>query len=161
MNSNEELSAFFADLAVVPRFTKRPTNIPGDFRTPWRLAVLCLILDRGRAKTLSLEHLHVLWWAVRSANTRELFLRWFRGQRRPDELLVRFDPSLTVTLDLALGQRLVDRTATNGVHLTPAGHELAEIVRKDKSALIAEREFLDALPSSINQKQLRALLEWK
>lgn len=161
MNDNNALRELFGELSAAPRFTERAVNIPGDFRTSWRLSVLCLLVSRGRARTLTLDHLHVLWWAVRSSVTRDLLMRWFAGERRPDEMLIRFDPSLTITLDLALGHGLVDRTKTGGIHLTTRGAELVAAVQGEESVLVEERAFLAALPKSINQTQVRDLLEWK
>jgi hypothetical protein len=161
VNRSTELREFFENLNVAPRFTARAVSIPGDFRIAWRLSVLCLLLQRGRANALSLEHLHVLWWAARSERGRSLVTRWFDGERSPDELLVRFDPSLTVTVDLALGQGLVTRTASGAVKLTEAGVALAAAVQNEKHVLGTVKEFLDSLPRKITQQQIRELLEWK
>lgn len=161
MSELDELRQFFGEVTAAPRFTRRPVSIPGDFRTAWRLSVLCLLLSRGRANTFSLEHLHVLWWAIRTAHTRELLLRWFEGDRAPDELLVRFDPSLTVTVDLARGQGLVTQESSSNIKLASGGLALVESVRRQEGLLAEERAFLDALPNRITQRQVRELLEWK
>ncbi len=73
---------------------------------------------------------------------------------------MRFDPSLTLTVDLAFGQGLAERTETGLVKLTTTGSALAESVDKDPSVLAAEKEFLAKLPKSISQRQIRDLLEW-
>lgn len=161
MTEVEDLAAFFADTRLSPNFTLRPRGIPGDLRLSWRLSVLCLILERGRSNALRPEHLHVLWWAIRSARTREQLLRWFEGQRDPDELLVRFDPSLTATVDLALGGGLATRQPSGTIQLTGAGKALVGAVGVAPDVLTVEREFLDALPRNLTQKQLRGLLEWR
>lgn len=157
----EGLREFFADLEAVPQFTRRPSNIPGDLRAAWRLSVLCLLLRRGRANTLALEHLHVLWWAVRSDATRSLLLRWFRGEGRPDEMLVRFDPSLSATLDLSIGQGLARIPSPGTVQLTAQGAALADAVLDQEEALVEEKAFLAALPTRITRQQVQSLLEWK
>ena len=153
------LREFFGDLQAAPHFTQRATNIPGDLRVAWRLSVLCLLLRRGRANTLALEHLHVLWWAVRSEATRSLLLRWFRGEGRPDEMLVRFDPSLSVTLDLAIGQGLAEVSETGTASLTVNGAALADAVLSQDDALTQEKAFLAALPTRISRQQVQSLLE--
>lgn len=160
MSEIEELEAFFSSISAAPRFTDRAVNIPGEFRTGWRLSVLCLILSRGRANQLALDHLHVLWWAVRSSTSRALFLRWATGEKSPDEIIVRFDPSLTATVDLATGQQLVGRTRSGLIKLTSAGLSLTEIVASETKVLVREKEFLQKLPSKISQRQLSDLLEW-
>lgn len=161
MSELQDLRDFFDDLPSAPVFRTRPTSIPGDYRLAWRLSVLCLLLYRGRGHTLSLEHLHVLWWAIRSRRSRELLLRWFSEDRRPDDLVVRFDPSLTTTLDLALGQGLVERTSVGNLSLTSQGVGMAEEIMDSATGLDAERAFLGDLPRSITQRQVREILEWK
>ena len=160
MTDVDDLSAYFSSLGAFPRFTKRPMSIPGDLRLAWRLAVLCLLLQRGRANSLALEHLHVLWWAIRSDANRAMFLRWFDGNGRPDELLVRYDPSLSATLDLAIGQRLVSMSSAGSVNLTATGVALAVEVATQTDALASERAFLDRLPNRITQTKIKELLEW-
>lgn len=160
MSGLQELEAFFSSVPATPHFTQRSVNIPGDFRTGWRLSVLSLLLSKGRSRSLTLPHLHVLWWAIRTSTSRSLFLKWHEGDKSPDELLVRFDPSLTLTVDLAFGQGLAERTETGLVKLTTTGSALAESVDKDPSVLAAEKEFLAKLPKSISQRQIRDLLEW-
>lgn len=161
MREIEALREFFEEVTASPRFSRRAVSIPGDFRTAWRLSILCLLLQRGRANTLSLEHLHVLWWAVRTARSRELLLRWFDGDRSPDELLVRFDPSLTISVDLALGEELVTRVSSGNIKLATTGASLAASIYDQEDLMVDEKAFLAALPTRITQRQVRDLLEWK
>lgn len=160
MSDLEDLEEFFSSISANPRFTQRSVSIPGDFRTGWRLSVLCLLLTRGRANQLALDHLHVLWWAIRTYTSRALFLRWLDGDKNPDELIVRFDPSLTVTIDLAMGQQLAERTGSGRIKLTPTGEGLATTVNSDPNVLVTEKAFLDNLPRTITQRQISELLEW-
>lgn len=161
MSELSDLENFFSALPATPRFTQRAVNIPGDFRTGWRLSVLSLVLARGRARQLALDHLHVLWWAIRTSSSRDLFLRWLDGQKAPDELIVRFDPSLTFAVDLALGQELVERTSSGLIRLTASGQSFADQVDSDPEVLVAEKAFLQKLPRNLTQRQISQLLEWK
>ena len=156
-----QLRSVFSNSDAVPGFTARAIDIPGDLRVAWRLAVLCVLLRRGRSNSLLLEHLHVLWWAVRSEATRSLLTRWVHGESRPDEVLVRFDPSLTITLDLAIGQGLVAVQGSGALKLTSSGLAFAEEVLAAPEVLKAEKAFLSGLPSRITQRQIQELLEWK
>jgi hypothetical protein len=104
---------------------------------------------------------HVLWWAIRSTHTRSLFLRWTEGGQNPDELLVRFDPSLTATMDLALGAGLIALDTSRNLVLLPAGQSLATAAMEADGILEVEKSFLDSLPRRITQKAIRELLEWK
>jgi len=160
MNDVELLDGAFQEIGARARFTRRTVDIPGDSRVAWRLSILCILLQRGRAKTLALEHLHVLWWAVRSNESRNVFLRWFDGDKRPDEFLVRFDPSLTATVDLAIGQKLVVSQASGAVQLTARGVDLASVVGADSEVLAVEKDFLARLPTRITQREIQQLLEW-
>lgn len=160
MSDIDVLEEMFADVGRAARFTRRDENIPGDSRVAWRLSVLALLLVRGRSNTLALEHLHVLWWAIRSSTSRDIFLRWISGERRPDELLVRFDPSLTLTVDLAQGQGLVVIGPSGSVQLTAGGLSFALAIGQATGVLEAEKAFLQDLPSRISQKQIQQLLEW-
>ena len=155
-----DLKGLFREIGVSPHFSPRPTDIPGDLRISWRLSILCLLLKRGRSNSLALEHLHVLWWAIRSDSTRIVLLRWLQGAGRPDELLVRFDPSLTVSLDLAIGAGLVVVQSSGALKLTSAGLAFADEVLAEPGALVSEKKFLDQLPVHITQRQIQQLLEW-
>lgn len=142
-------------------FARRAEPIPGDLRLAWRLVILCMIVDRGRGGKASMQAAHVLWWAVRSPRTRSLFLRWMDGQQSPDEMLVRFDPTLTETMDLAVGAGLVEVDHNANLILLPRGKELAADAWEAAGVLQTEKEFFAALPKKISQKAIRDLLEWK
>jgi hypothetical protein len=101
-----------------------------------------------------------MWWAVRSDETRRLFLRWLDGDKRPDEIIVRFDPSLAVTVDLALGSGLVSRTSTGAVALLPTGLALAGELWSDGNVLVEEKAFISKLPRSMTQTALKELTQW-
>lgn len=156
----ENLIEFFEEIPSPPHFTRRPVNIPGDFRTAWRLTVLTMLLSRGRGKVLAIDHLHVLWWAIRTSKTRDLFLRWLQGDKGPDELLVRFDPSLTVTVDLAIGCGLATKEPSGRIRLTSSGVKIAATAENEETVLLIEKVFLSSLPRHITQRQIRELLEW-
>ena len=108
-----------------------------------------------------MEGAHVLWWAIRSPRTRSLFLRWQRDLQTPDELLVRFDPTLTRTIDLAVGSQLVLIDTNSNLVLLPSGRNLAADAWAMDDVLELEKEFLSALPRRITQKSIQNLLEWK
>lgn len=141
-------------------FRQRNVAIPGDLRVVWRLSLLCLILQRFRGKKSALENLHTVWWAMRSDETRQLFLRWFEGDKRPDEIIVRFDPALSMTVDLALGSGLVSRTSTGAIALLPSGLALAVELWSSEDLLAEEKTFISKLPRSLTQSALKELTEW-
>jgi hypothetical protein len=75
-------------------------------------------------------------------------------------MLVRFDPSLSVTLDLALGAGLVDMDSNGKVTVTAVGIALAASLR-DEPVLAAEKHFIEQLPRSITKAQFARILDWK
>lgn len=85
---------------------------------------------------------------------------WYEGRREPDELLVRYDPALSVSLDLALGEGLVSMTDSGTVQLTMAGKSAAATVHQHEDVLLKEKEFLDHFPKRITQKLMNEISEW-
>lgn len=161
MTDRQALRELFETGEARVAFADRAEPVPGDLRLAWRLVVLCLILDRSHGGKASMQAAHVLWWAIRSPRTRRLFLRWQEHDQDPDELLVRFDPSLTATMDLAIGAGLVATDTNVNLVLLPAGKQLAADAWAAEGVLEVEKAFLNALPRRITQKSIRELLEWK
>lgn len=160
MSSIDVLEELFGNLPRQIVFSSRPEAIPGDLRVPWRICTLCLILDKFRSGKARLEQLHIIWWAVRTKNNRDLFLRWFSDEKRPDEAIVRFDPSLSATVDLALGQQLVERSSSGAIGLTTSGKELARAIWQVDQVLPAEKEFLNKIPNKLTQRVMKEVPEW-
>lgn len=160
MSTEDALEELFAT-APAATFTRRKEAIPGDLRIAYRLALLVLLLYRFRSNTAALEHLHTMWWAVRSEETRQLFLRWYDGDKRPDEIIVRFDPSLSVTVDLGLGAELIQTTSTGSVALTEKGVAYVVDLWSEANVLREEKAFLNRLPRKMSQRVLKELTEWQ
>lgn len=78
-------------------FRRRPIAVPGDLRPSWRIGLLTLLLKRCcRQGRTSLTRLHVLNWAIRTEGNQQALLGLIAGNLRPDALVVRFDPALTI-----------------------------------------------------------------
>lgn len=162
MNSVEDLlDEAFGEVSNPIRFQHRPDPIPGDLRLSWRLPVLALVLDQCRGKTANLEQVHLLLWSLRSEAGRGLIVRWFAGDRRPDDPVVRYDPSLTRTIALAVAAGLVISNKNQTLTLSPQGRDVASSARSDPSVLVDEKRVLDRLPKGITQAKVRQLLEWQ
>lgn len=139
LNVLSEVSAKFT-------FKRRPISLPGDLRPDWRIAVLVLTLRKcSHGGQSTLRRLHVLNWAIRSATSREAFIRRLDGQNLPDEVLVRYDPALNRAIDLARGLGLVDRVTGNRVKITQPGIRLADDIDATPNILAEERTFLSNL----------------
>src|SRR5438876_12415673 len=88
-------------------FERRPAPLPGDLRPAWRIALLLLILFHSRAQKASLQKLHVLNWAARTAGNQKLLLRFMSGAAGKDEIIPRVEPSLNRAINFARGESLV------------------------------------------------------
>jgi hypothetical protein len=155
------LEEAFGEVATPIRFHHQPDPIPGDLRLGWRLPVLMLVLDQCRGKTANLEQVHLLLWSLRSEAGRELIVRWFAGDRRPDDPIVRYDPSLTRTIALAIAAGLVNRNNNQTLTLGAQGRDIASVVKTQEGVLVEEKRTLQDLPKGITQAKVRQLLEWQ
>lgn len=161
MTGTRALRELFLEGTASVTFANRAEPIPGDLRLSWRLVVLCMILDRSWGGKATMQTAHVLWWAIRSGSTRTLFLRWLDGNQDPDEILVRFDPALNETMDLAIGAGLVELDKNLNLVLTATGKNVAFAAFESEDVLRDEKQFLAAFPTRITSKSIRQLLEWK
>ncbi len=160
MSDTAALYSAFSGIRSSAVFTRRPDPIPGDLRIGWRLASTVLILKRCRADTANLEQIHVLTWALRSTQGRKVIGEWFSEQRRPNGLVIRYDPSTARTVNLAIAANLANRNANSTVSLTDSGRRLATLVWGNRDVLVEEKAFLEELPSRITQKAIHDLLDW-
>lgn len=158
--ANNFLDIAFDTIERRPRLRERPQSIPGDRRKLWRVSVVTLLLRRGRANSMTLEHLHVFWWAVRSPLARAQFGRWLTDGRDPNDLIVRFDPSLSYTLDLAQGFGLTAATS-RGITLTAKGLALASDLDDADDVFVEIKDYLHGLPNRITKAQFQRILDWK
>ena len=124
-------------------FRRRPVSLPADLRPGWRIGLVLLLLRlcsrRGRS---SLTRLQTLSWAVRTENTRAALRRVLAGVIAPDDIVVRFDPTLNRALDFALGEGLLRRCGGNRIELSPKGVQLADALAQDESAFRSEKGFM-------------------
>lgn len=122
-------------------FTERPVPIPAELRPQWRITLVCLIVHACWGKRASWHQLHVMNWATRTAVTRATYERLHQLQAKPDDVVVRYDPSLDRAIDLAAGEGLLERRGGETLVLTQAGTRLVDLVSAG-DALGEEREFL-------------------
>ncbi len=153
------LEEAFGALTTPVRFRHRPDPIPGDLRIGWRVTMLTLVLDQCRNKTANLDQVHLLLWALRTESGRRLIARWFAGDRRPDDPILRYDPSLTRTISLTVASGLVRRNKNQTLTLSQQGQDVASEARQQR-VLTEEKNTLLILPKSITQAKVRQMLEW-
>ena len=90
------------------QLSERALPAPGDLRVSWRLAALVLMLDRCYGKSATMEQVQVIGWALLGEESREAVLAVAESRPLPDVPIVRFDPSWSRTVDLAVGFGLAD-----------------------------------------------------
>lgn len=161
MSNADALEELFAPIDAPFSFNRRPDPVPADLRWSWRVPSLALLLSRCRGSSATLKQVHILGWGMRNAQTRQTFIRWARGQKNPDDIIVRFDPSLSRTIDLALGAGLATKKGVNSVGLTADGTALARRIDLQPEILKREKEFFSELPRKISQKYVDEVVAWR
>lgn len=160
MRDAEALAEYFESDDVVPVFRERASAIEPEYRNAWRVTAVLLALAHGRGGSLTVAHVNVLWWAMKSEGSRKVFLAWSQGMKDPSTFIVRFDPIVSRALDLAVGQGLVEEERTGKFKLTSSGRDLVDLIDQDETVLVSEKRFFASLPKTLSQTWLRKLLEW-
>ena len=102
-------------------FERRPEPLSANLRPERRIPLLLLMIAKGHASGASWKALHVLSWALRHPDHLELLLAVRAGEGRPDRPLVRIEPALDRTIDLALGLQLIGAKERRTYKLTEDG----------------------------------------
>lgn len=160
MVTPDDLADLLQGLDSPIAFAERPDPIPGDLRLGWRLASFALILARCHANTANMEQIHLLAWALRSKDSRDTLVRWFEKRKSPDDFIVRYDPSLSRTIAIAIAVGLARRNANQTISLSEGGIALASNVWSEAGVMRTEKEFLEKLPRKISQKAVREIMAW-
>jgi hypothetical protein len=155
-------------------FKQRPVPLPCDLRPGWRLYVLLLLLDQCRGGKATLQQLHVLNWAIRTEETRTAFLQFINGVRTPNQMIVRYDPSLNRAVEFAFAEGLVSRheesplalnelpqpTEEYRVILAPKGRRFLSLIQGMEDCLVAEKQFLAGIGRKVSQVLVEKLFTW-
>jgi hypothetical protein len=144
-------------------FTRKPIPIPPDLRTDWRIAVLLLILYYSRSYRVSLKKLHVINWAIRSSENRELLLEYMLNKIQPHDVVIRFEPGIVRAIDFAKGYQFIkmEYGKPTGIILTDKGLEIARKIDSFNDCFVKEREFLRKIGPHVLEKDISALLNWE
>jgi hypothetical protein len=144
-------------------FTRRPTPIPPDLRTDWRVAVLLLILYYSRGYRVSLKKLHVINWAIRSSENRELLLEYLLNKVQPHDIIIRFEPGIIRAVDFAKGYELIkmEYSKPTGIMLTDKGIQMARKIDGFNDCFVKEKEFLRKIKPYVLEKNISSLLNWE
>ena len=139
-------------------FRERPEAIPGDLRPIWRIGLVLLILHiSSRSRRSSFGRLHVLNWALRSEEGRNALLGILKGQRSPETMVVRIEPSLNRAVDYASGEGLVQQVQGSRIELTGPGEKEAKNILKCEEIYKDEREFLYEIGKKVTERLVTEL----
>ena len=141
-------------------FTSRPDPIAASLRPDRRVALLLLLLSKSRGRKSSWKGLHLLNWAVRSAENMDLLLMIEVGTEVPDTPVVRIEPALDRSIDLAVGLGYVAQASGRTFQLTSQGQAAATEIEKSE-AFVQEKNQLKKLRGKVTQAQVNRLLEWR
>lgn len=146
------------DSAPATPVASRTTALPlaGRDRTVWRLAALALILSKCRARTASLEQLHVLMWSLRDLRNAEVFRSTWHSGDVSSRILRAFDSLLDDTLMVARATGIVSQNTNGKQVLTEVGSRFVRKIQTE-GLLEAETRLLSDL-GSINESGMWARL---
>jgi len=130
------------ELRVV--FREQPRPLQARQRIAYRTAVLLVTLDSFRNKSSAVANLHIVLWALRSPKTRTLFKNWWAGTRLLDFVSQRIEPTLDISVRLALADGLIELTGAqkHRLKLTTKGQAMADAVNATDNLLVAEKQLL-------------------
>jgi hypothetical protein len=97
----------------------------------------------------------VLSWAVRSKANHDDLLSLVNHALPPDALIVRFDPAVNRAIDLAIGEKLINRVDGSRIELSDSGRGFAKEIFADEQLYYAEK----ALAASLRQKVSEAVVD--
>jgi hypothetical protein len=138
-------------------FRERPSPTAGDLRPVWRVPVVLLLVRACRGEHATHEQLHVLSWAVRSAESADTLASFLAGTVRPDQAVVRFEPALDRAAAVARGFGLL-RWKGRYWTLTSLGRQALREVDDRRATLTSEKALLARLPSPLSQAAVQRLL---
>lgn len=142
-------------------FKERRSPLAGDLRPAWRISLVLLMLLHSRGKKATLQKLHVLNSACRSAEARRAYLAYIAGTARKEEIVPRVEPSLNRALNLARGEGLVELENGKNIQLTTTGLTIARQIDAAHDCLDIEKVFLKQVGSKTTEGKVEDLFDWR
>lgn len=143
----------FIELWGVPFvFGRRPSPIPPDLRVIWRVPLVLLTLQmccrQGRS---SLPRLHVLNWAMRTPQSRRTLLSALQNERRLQDVVVRFEPTLNQAIEYGIGEGLLSVVKGPRVLISPRGIKLVDDLLAAEDIYLSERAFAAQIGKKVTE----------
>jgi len=139
------------------RFSKQRAPLSASNRPLYRIALLLLILylDCSR-ETASLLKLQFFNWALKNPRLQASLESRIQSRSALVLDVVHFDPAVNLALRYALAEGLVVVTGNGKYRLTPAGRNMARLVKGDSSPLLTDEiAFLEGVGKRISEVKLR------
>lgn len=142
------------------KFTSRPNPVLAELRPIYKICQALLIMHiTGRGGKCSLVKLHLMNWAIKKPQRIETMeLAADLGQITLP--VWGFDPALSIALNLAYSDLLVEPTTT-GFELSTKGKQLVKEIMGDKTIMIEEKAALLKFGKKITENMVSAASkEW-
>lgn len=136
------------------KFTSRPSPVLTELRPIYKICQALLIMHlTGRGDKCSLVKLHLMNWAIKtSPRVETMKLAADLGQITLP--VWGFDPALSIALNLAYSDQLIEPTTT-GFELSTKGKQLVKTIMDDKSVMIEEKTALLKIGKKITEDMNR------
>lgn len=153
--------ADFASMLRVPfEFSRQPDPVPAHLRPERRVPLLLLLMDKSHGAGASWKGLQLLSWLVRDIEHVELLLTIRERGDIPNRPIVRFEPALDRTIDLAVGLGYLEQKSSRVFRLTALGKAAVRDL-KASSVFQKERELMSMIKGKFTQRELSQVLEWR
>ncbi|MBV7271633.1 hypothetical protein JMF89_04105 [Clostridiaceae bacterium UIB06] len=143
-------------------FDAKPDAVPYNYRISYKVSVICLIIAAscGR-KGCSLIKMHMISYALSNRNE-QMKLKEFCESSFNECIIIRFDPVVNRALLYATADGLIVQQVNGLFKLTSKGKKLVDEIRKDKTILYNEVEFLNSLSTKLTEDKIESLMEnWR
>lgn len=107
-----------------------------------------------------MKKIHVLNWAMKAQRNRVRFRDYCSGLARPDDVIVRFEPSLDRAVAFAVAEGLVQLEDGRKLSITDRGRRLVTEIEK-ADILGNEKAFLDEVRTKVTETRIESLLNWE
>ncbi len=148
-------------------FRVRPLPVSCMLRPTYRISLLVLLFDQCTRQQATMLQIQVLNWAIRNPTNRQRFLQFMAEDLRPDDVLVRFDPTLSRAIDFAMGEGVVEVPTGNddsdnvphrvSMHLGENGKSLLTSIKQMSDVFVIEKNFLASIGRKVSRKAVEAL----
>ncbi|MAD01906.1 hypothetical protein CNQ84_13245 [Pseudomonas abyssi] len=143
------------------KFTPKPMPVLTELRPMYKICQALLILHIcGHGSKCSLVKLHLMHWAMKTPKRMETMT--MAAQLGQISLPVwGFDPALSIALQLAVRDGLIEATTT-GFKLLPKGRQLVTDIISDGSVMADEKITLSKIGRRITESMVKTISkEWE